>query len=187
MIYVSSYLFLSCVISPDSDLYNWLFWLLSSYSISVSTMLNTCVMSSFIQLVLQIVALSFDLGLSFHIHITITLSFDLGFSFPIHITMTLSFDLGLSFHIHITITLSFDLGLTISLSLTLWALNILFLSLTLWALNILFLSLTLWALNIFFLSLELQALSTLFLHMLCLPLRHSCMYYLGETFFGITP
>ena len=131
MIYVSSYLFLSCVIAPDSDLYNWSFWLLSSCSISVSTMLNTHVMSSFIQLVLQIVALSFDLGLSFHIHISITLSF--------------------------------DSGLTISLSLTLWALNILFL------------------------SLELRALSTLFLHVLCLPLRHSCMNYLGETFFGITP
>ena len=163
VIYVSSYLFLSCVIAPDSDLYNWSFWLLSSCSISVSTMLNTHVMSGFIQLVLQIVALSFDLGLSFHIHITITLSFDLGLSFPIHITISLFFDLGLSFPIHITITLSFDLGLTISLSLTLWALNILFL------------------------SLELRALSTLFLQVLCLPLRHSCMYYLGETFFGITP
>ena len=159
MIYVSSYLFLSCVISPDSDLYNWLFWLLSSYSISVSTMLNTRVMSSFIRLVLQIVALSFDLDLSFHIHITITLSFDLGLSFPIHIT----------------ITLSFDPGLTISLSLTLLALNILFLSLTLWALNI------------FFLSLELWALSTLFLHVLGLPLRHSCMYYLGETSLALLP
>ena len=155
MIYVGSYLFLSCVISPDSNLYNWLFWLLSSCPISVSTMLNTRVMSSFIQLVLQIVALSFDLGLSFHIHITITLSFD-----P---------------------------GLTISLSLTLWALNILFLSLILWALNIIFLSLALWALNILFLSLELQTPITLFLHVPCLPLRHSCMNYLGKTFFGITP
>ena len=77
-------------------------------------------------------ALSFDLGLSFHIHISITLSFDLGLAISLSLTL-------------------WALN-TIILSLTLWALNTIFLSLTLWALNTIFLSLTLWALIYFFFS-----------------------------------
>ena len=89
--YFNSYLFSYHIISPDSDLYDWSFWLLLFHSNSVSTMLNTPVISSFMWLVFQV-----DL----HIHIFLSLSFD-----------TLSFDLGLFLHIHILLSLSFDLGL----------------------------------------------------------------------------
>ena len=73
-------------------------------------------------------ALSFDLGLSFYMHISITLSFDPGLT-PCPFT-------------HFAL-------ITISLSLTLWALTTVSLSLTLWALTTVSLSLTLSALQQF--------------------------------------